>query len=128
LLSSKRTFPGFSCFVCCVALAGTLPAGTAAEDSYLKLLDQEVTKVEAAPTDTADDGEVSAARADPAQLAQPAPSQKKFEALLRRQQVGTYSFYRRLPERSREEIFADYSGGASMETLREKIIERYLHP
>ena len=112
-----------------MALAGTLSsAATAAEDSYLKLLDQEVTKVEAAPTDTADDGVVSAAKAGPAQLAQPALSQKKFEALLRQQQAGTYSFYRRLPERSREEIFADFSDGASIDILREKIVERYLHP
>ena len=92
------------------------------------MLDEEVTKVEAAATDTADDGTASSANPDSAQLAQPVPSQKKFETLLRQQQVGTYSFYRRLPERSRDEIFADYSGGASMEMLREKIIERYLHP
>ena len=124
-----RPLPVFSRLACCVVLTGTLSSSAfSAGDPYLEMLDEEVTKVEAAPTDTADDGKASSANADSAQLAQPVPSQKKFETLLRQQQVGTYSFYRRLPERSREEIFADYSGGASMEMLREKIIERYLHP
>jgi hypothetical protein len=56
------------------------------------------------------------------------PSRKSFEALLRQQHVGTYSFYRRLPERSREEIFVDFGSGASMESLRDKVVDRYLHP
>ncbi len=115
--------------LCCAVLFGAASSVTLATgDRYLEMLDEEVTKVEAAPTDTAVDGGVSSASADPARFAQPALSQKSFEALLKRQQLGTYSFYRRLPERSRKEIFADYSDGASIETLREKIIDRYLHP
>jgi hypothetical protein len=55
-------------------------------------------------------------------------SRVAFENLLREQHVGTYSFYRRLPERSREEVFLDFSRGASMESLRGKIVDRYLHP
>lgn len=126
---SSRPFPAISRLMCSVVLTGALSScALAAGDPYLEMLDEEVTKVEAAPTDTADDGEASSANADSAQRAQPVPSKMKFETLLRQQQVGTYSFYRRLPERSREEIFSDYSGGASMEMLREKIIERYLHP
>jgi hypothetical protein len=42
--------------------------------------------------------------------------------------VGTYTFYRRLPERSRAEIFVDYGEGASMQVLRDKVVDRYLHP
>ena len=125
----SRTFPVLLRLVCCVVLTGTLSSSAfAAGDPYLEMLDEEVTKVEAAPTDTADDGAASSVNADSAQPAQRMPSQKQFETLLTQQQVGTYSFYRRLPERSRQEVFADYSGGASMEMLREKIIERYLHP
>jgi hypothetical protein len=115
--------------MCCAVLFVAAPSATLATgDGYLQMLDEEVAKVEAAPTDTAVDGGVSSASADPARFAQPAPSQESFEALLKRQQLGTYSFYRRLPERSRKEIFADYSDGASIEMLREKIIDRYLHP
>lgn len=107
-------------FVCCAA-------ASAADDAYLELLDQEVAKVESSPTDTARE------TGDPAggvtaEPSRPAPSREQFELLLRTQNVGTYSFYRRLPERSREEVFLDYGGGASMEALRSKIIDRYLHP
>ena len=90
----------------------------ASEDAYLDLLDQEATKVGGVTTDT----EVNVAGPGPA------PSRTAFEASLRDGHVGTYSFYRRLPERSREEIFHDYRSGASMEALRGKIIDRYLHP
>jgi hypothetical protein len=58
----------------------------------------------------------------------PEPSRAHFETLLERRHLGTYTVYSRLPERSREEVFLDYSGGAPIEALREKIIDRYLHP
>ena len=99
----------------------------AADDAYLDLLDQEVTKVEPGLTDTGEGG-ADASEDAGRQAATPAPSRSHFEALLQKQHVGTYSFYRRLPERIREEVFLDYSAGASMEALREKIIDRYLHP
>ena len=113
-------------YVTCVAGVLCCAASWAADDPYLELLDKEVAKVESSPTDTArETGDpAGAATAEPSQ---PAPSREQFEVLLRRHHVGTYSFYRRLPERSREEVFLDYSGGASMEALRSKIIDRYLH-
>lgn len=52
----------------------------------------------------------------------------RFETLLRQEHVGTYSFYRKLPGRGREEVFVDYRNGASMEALREKVVNRYLNP
>lgn len=103
-------------------------AAIAAEDPYLEMLDAEATKVDGVSTDTAGDDAGTAPRTDAAGSAGPAPSRGDFEALLRDRHVGTYSFYRRLPERSREEIFIDYSNGASLEALRSKIIDRYLHP
>ncbi|MDJ0738925.1 MAG: hypothetical protein QNJ91_04370 [Gammaproteobacteria bacterium] len=103
-------------------------ASFAAEDPYLELLDAEATKVDGNSTDTAEDDAGAAPRTDAAGSAEPAPSRGDFEAQLRNRHVGTYSFYRRLPERSREEIFIDYSNGASLEALRSKIIDRYLHP
>lgn len=105
-----------------------LSVSRAADDPYLQLLDEEVTKVEAVSTDTVDDNAARSAETRGTRRPQPAPSRKRFETLLRQQHVGTYSFYRRLPERSREEIFVDYGDGAPMEVLREKIVDRYLHP
>ena len=112
-----------------VTLCSVMPGiAHSADDPYLKMLDNEVTKVETNSTDTSGDGAASVAESAQKQDAQPVPSREHFEALLSKQHVGTYSFYRRLPERSREEIFLDYGRGASMEALREKIIDRYLHP
>ncbi len=106
---------------CALAVAPCLAA-----DPYLDMLEQEATKVERPSSDTSDNGNVvTDARADPRPAA--LPSRERFEALLRRQHVGTYSFYSKLPESRREEIFLDYGNGASMEALREKIIDRYLH-
>jgi len=105
-----------------------LPVSHSADDGYLHQLDEEVTKVESISTDTVGDDVARPAKAGAKGQAQAAPSRERFETQLRQQHVGTYSFYRRLPERSREEIFVDYANGASMEALREKVVDRYLHP
>jgi hypothetical protein len=39
---------------------------------------------------------------------------------------GTYEIYRRLPERSRDEVLEAYAAGASMERLRDMIVDRNL--
>lgn len=115
--------------ICGIVLGGLMLAPAhAADDGYLRLLDQEVTKVEVVTTDTAGDSDRLPSTGDRRQAAPPAPARVDFETLLRRQHLGTYSFYSRLPERIREEVFLDYSSGASMEALRGKIIDRYLHP
>lgn len=103
----------------------------AADAPDLQLTDEESTKVGGVATDTEGDG--AAPSATPAihgetRPARPAPSREFFEALLRKHYVGTHSFYRRLSERSREEVFLDFSSGASIEALRAKIIDRFLHP
>jgi hypothetical protein len=101
---------------------------SATDDSYLQMLDEEATKVDGVVTDKESQRET--ATSDSAKTAGEAKvsSRVAFENLLREQHVGTYSFYRRLPERSREEVFLDFSRGASMESLRGKIVDRYLHP
>lgn len=109
----------FAAVVLCLLVA-SLPA---ADDPYLQLLNEEATKVEARSTDKGSDGGEG-----PADGERPSASRERFEALLEEQHVGTYSFYRKLPERSRQEIFLDYRNGASMDALREKIVDRYLHP
>ena len=98
----------------------------AADDPYLELLDAEASKVESVSTDKNVDRDAQV-RPEANGGTGLAPSREDFEALLRERHVGTYSFYRRLPERSREEIFLDYSAGASLEALRSKVIDRYLH-
>jgi hypothetical protein len=119
---ARRSLPG----LVAAALFGlTVPVANAADDTYLLLLDAEVTKVEGVSTDTSGDGVApSGVSGESAST----PSRERFESQLREQHVGTYSFYRRLPERSREEIFIDYSNGASTAALRDKIVDRFLHP
>jgi hypothetical protein len=117
----------FRCICGAALLAVLLPQGHAADDAYLQLLDEEVVKVEEPATDTRLDDAASSRPAGRDQALQPV-SRERFETLLKQTRAGTYSFYRRLPERSREEIFLDYSDGASLEALRVKIVDRYLHP
>jgi hypothetical protein len=97
------------------------------DDSYLRQLDAEVTKIDA-PRHDADRRDAAALAAPAGRDAAASVSREAFEVLLREKHVGTYSFYRRLPERSREEIFLDYSNGASMAVLRDKVVDRFLHP
>ncbi len=104
-----------------LALAGACGQPGAAGDPYLEMLDREVAKVEVAPTDNSP----GAVGAEP--VAQSGDSREQFEARLRSEHVGTYSFYRRLPERSREEMFLEYRSGVPMTGLREKIVQRFLN-
>ncbi|MCB1773484.1 MAG: hypothetical protein KDI88_07695 [Gammaproteobacteria bacterium] len=97
----------------------------ASDDDYLKLLDEEVTKVDGAG---ADGGGNPSPGTDGTASDRPPGNRQQFEDRLRDQHVGTYSFYRRLPERSRQEIFLDYQAGVPMDQLRDKVVERFLHP
>jgi hypothetical protein len=100
----------------------------AADNAYLELLDAEVAKVGGAVTDTGGDAAAATRHADAPVDTRQRASRERFEALLRERHIGTYSFYRRLPERSREEIFLNYARGEAMDVLRDKIVDRYLHP
>lgn len=116
------------CVVGMLVLALLSPLARGAGDPYLGMLEKEVTKVEGAATDnlTSSTGmQTGSTGADAAELAS---SREHFEQSLRQKYVGTYSFYRRLPQRSREEVFVDFRDGAPMEALRGKIIDRFLHP
>lgn len=109
-----------------VFLLGAL-SPVAAGDPYLDAVDEEAAKV---GKDTTVNNSKSMRRgASGDTSARTADSSKAgFEALLRREHLGTYSFYRKLSQRSRDEIFGDYRDGASITALREKIVDRYLHP
>lgn len=99
----------------------------ASDEAYLELLDAEATKVEPDATDKQGNSASSGPQLTERETESLA-SREQFEVLLRQENVGTYSFYRKLPERSREEVFLDYRNGASMEALRGKVVNRYLNP
>ena len=54
-------------------------------------------------------------------------NRRAFEQELKQLYEGTYLFYEKLPERSREEVFIEYNQGASLEEVRKTIIDRFLH-
>ena len=98
-------------------------------DDYLSELDAEVKKVEARKID----GETGTSTIEaPAEIPleatdqRPGASRDAFESLLKQKYLGTFGFYKKLPERSRQEIFAEYQSGAPMSEVRKKIIDRLL--
>lgn len=105
----------------CSVLGGvlTLPAASAADDDYLRAIDSEADKVGAqAPA-----GQVSYALAPGVTKRM---SREQFETALHDGYTGTFEFYRKLADRSREEIYEDYRRGASIRDVRKKIIDRLL--
>lgn len=114
-----------------VVLVAFLLASTSARsaDDYLSELDAEARKVESREIDAergisrvvnpAQDTSVTAGTAAKS-------SRDAFESMLRERYLGTYGFYRKLPERSRQEIFGDYRDGAPISEVRKKIIDRLL--
>jgi hypothetical protein len=50
-----------------------------------------------------------------------------FEHQLEQRYGGTYLFYKKLPEKSQEEVFLEYRAGASIEGVRKTIMNRFLH-
>jgi len=125
-LSRRTRMTGKLCVACLPMLLVGPGLVAAADADYLKLLDEEVSKVDGAVTRVEADAPV--AKTDTAPVVRASGSRKQFEGLLREQHVGTYSFYRRLPERNRQEIFLDYQSGMPMNQLRDKIVDRFLHP
>ena len=50
-----------------------------------------------------------------------------FEKILDEEYHGSYVFYKKLPERSQEEIVQEYKRGTPFKILRRKIIDRFMH-
>ena len=93
----------------------------AEEDPYLSTLSQEAKKVDAANQPTLSETGESPAPAEGGLSVQ------AFEEDLRAQYMGSYTFYLKLPRRTKEEIFLEYSNGASIDEIRQKIMDRFLH-
>jgi hypothetical protein len=51
----------------------------------------------------------------------------EFEHQLEQRYGGTYLFYKKLPGKSQEEVFLEYQAGASIEDVRNTIMNRFLH-
>ena len=123
--SCKQVF--FFLFAGISLLGWSLPALSA--DDYLSELDAEVKKVEARTIDGETGRDVVEAPAEAAPVeptANTGVSRADFERQLREHYLGTFGFYKKLPERSREEVFEEYRRGADMGQLRKKIIDRLL--
>ncbi len=112
----------------CALWVASSPALSA--DDYLSELDSEAAKVEARGIDPSA-GKVEVATPPVGEAAAPVVPVRSidrvaFEGLLKKHYLGTYRFYKKLPERSREEIFEQYRGGADIGVIRNKIVSRLL--
>ena len=109
-------------------LISLLPVTSAvAADDYLSELDAEASKVD--PTVLGDEKDVAkTAAVESATSTSQGPeiSRDNFESLLQDKYLGTYGFYKKLPERSRQEIYLEYSKGAPITEVRKKIVDRLL--
>ncbi|MCG8037820.1 MAG: hypothetical protein JAZ19_12385, partial [Candidatus Thiodiazotropha taylori] len=54
-------------------------------------------------------------------------AQVAFEEDLKSRYLGSYTFYKKLPRRAREEVYEEYKGGASIDEIRQKIMNRFLN-
>lgn len=103
-------------FVLGLLVSLAVSAAAADDDAYLRMIQSEASKVQT-PGDQVPDSTVTAGTEVDLEL---------FEQELERNYRGSYLFYKKLPERSRVEIFMEYRQGASIEDIRGKIMNRYL--
>jgi len=106
---------------CAMLLSLATPFSTiAAEDPYLSAISVEAEKVDAAAQPTLDSPAPQPTNDGGVDL-------RAFEEDLKARYKGSYTFYAKLPQRSREEIFQEYRDGASIDALRKKIMDRFMH-
>lgn len=108
---------------CCLLAFGFSPVSTltAAEaEDYLSAITAEANKVEPG-------AESGTSVAAPGGNSGVDESLNRFESDLKVRYRGSYTFYRKLPKRSRDEIFQGYIDGASIDEIRKKIMDRFLN-
>jgi hypothetical protein len=98
-------------------------AVVAADDDFLSAIEAESEKV---GSRHAPEEQLPAKNADGAEDENVARSLDEFEQLLEERYRGSYVFFSKLPERSREEIFQEYQRGMPIGKIRKKIVDRYL--
>jgi len=105
-----------------VALSVTASAWVMAEeDPYLSAITKEASKVDGATQTTLENVDSPPISADGG------PSIGAFEEDLKARYKGSYTFYRKLPRRTQEEVFEEYRQGASIGEIRQKIMDRFLN-
>ncbi|MBV2093098.1 MAG: hypothetical protein KUF72_19630 [Candidatus Thiodiazotropha sp. (ex Ctena orbiculata)] len=93
----------------------------AQDDDYLSEISAEASKIDSKlPTQ----GE---AESNQDGLADEGAAQVAFEEDLKSRYLGSYTFYKKLPRRAREEVYEEYKGGASIDEIRQKIMNRFLN-
>ncbi len=96
--------------------AGFAPAAVA--DAYLDMIEAETEKI-AGPLPTVVDGEAGAESEEDAGF-------QEFLAYLKEESLGSYTFFEKLTPAQRSEVFERHKQGASLEQIREIIMERFL--
>ncbi|MCG7982076.1 MAG: hypothetical protein JAY90_04900 [Candidatus Thiodiazotropha lotti] len=93
----------------------------AQDDDYLSEISAEASKIDSKlPTQ----GEE---KQDQDGLTDESAAQIAFEEDLKSRYLGSYTFYKKLPRRAREEVYEEYKGGASIDEIRQKIMNRFLN-
>jgi len=95
-----------------------------AADDYLSELAAEVEKVEERAIDTTDSG---VTQAPSSETGETDAAREAFERKLKKHYLGSYGFYQKLPERTRQEVFEEFRKGADMDAIRRMIVDRLLH-
>ncbi len=102
-----------------LVISTILSSAAVAGDDYLESLEAEAEAQKLAPVESAVQPEAPAESGNRGDRAD-------FEAGLAKHK-GTYSFYRKLPEKDRAEVFKAYGEGADFARIRRMIIDRSLH-
>lgn len=113
--------PGYQFGLFMAALGLMLSSSQLRADDYLSAIEAESGKVENSQLDEAEQGVVETTDAGV-----DAGAREEFEAILAERYHGSYTFYTKLPERSRQEIVQEYQRGASFVVLRKKIVDRFM--
>ncbi|MEJ2618718.1 MAG: hypothetical protein P8163_00370 [Candidatus Thiodiazotropha sp.] len=102
-------------------MIGLLTQSAAAEeDDYISQISAEAKKIDAGlSTPGQQQNQDGSTDKSAAQMA--------FEEDLKSRYMGSYTFYRKLPQRAREEVYEEYQGGASIDEIRQKIMNRFLN-
>ena len=111
---SKQT-KSFYCFVITSGLL-LFSSQVVAEDDFLSAIEAESQKVESTENQPGDQSGGESVD----------DSRQKLEELLSEKYRGSYKFYVKLPERSRQEVVGEYEKGTSIAEIRKKIVDRYL--
>ena len=110
------------CIWCAFSISVVFPCVSTAGDAddYLSAISIEAEKVEESNLSDAQSRRV-------AKKAGIEPTLSEFESELKSRYRGSYTFYRKLPTRSREAIFMNFLDGVPMSDIRKKIMDRFLN-